>query len=135
MILDIADFRLAFPAFADDELYPDPLLNRKMAVAKCYIEDNSCVFDDECRQLVYQLMVAHLLRMDDNIAKGLPGRLVVSGTEGPVSVSFAEPPTKSNFIFWLQATPYGVELSALLSVNAIGDYYGGNLSLHGFRKF
>lgn len=135
MDLDIAAFRSAFPQFASVTDYPDATLNNKMSVAKCYIEDNSCTFDDHCRQYVYQLMVAHLLSIDIAVASGQPGRLISSAAEGPVNVSFAEPPNKSNFTFWLQTTPYGVQLSALLSINAIGDYYGGSLTLQSFRSF
>lgn len=135
MDLDIAAFRAAFPAFSDDAAYPDALLNAKFTVAKCFIEDNDCSFDPDCRQYAYQLMVAHLLGIDERVSSGQPGRLIQSATEGPVNVSFAEPPTRSNFNFWLQTTPYGVQLSALISVNAIGDYYGGNQALAAFRRF
>lgn len=134
MDLDIAAFRAAFPAFADDVAYPDAMLDGKMIVAKCYIEDNQLTFDDTCRQYAYQLMVAHLLTIGINVAAGTPARLVSSASEGPVSVSFTEPPTASNFTYWLMTTPYGVELSALLSVNVIGDYYGGTVALSGFRS-
>lgn len=133
MDLDIAAFRAAFPAFADDTAYPDAMLNGKMVVAKCYIEDNSLTFGDDCRQYAYQLMVAHLLTIGNMAAAGTPSRLIASATEGPVNVSFSEPPSASNFTYWLMTTPYGVELSALLSANAVGDYYGGSLELQAFR--
>jgi len=135
MDLDIASFRAAFPAFADVALYPDAMLNGKMVVAKCYIEDNQLTFSDDCRQYVYQLMVAHLLAIAAQVAQGQPGRLVTSATEGPVNVSFAEPPNRSNFSFWLATTPYGNEISALLSINSIGDYYGGTNALQAYRRF
>lgn len=135
MDLDIAAFRAAFPAFADDTAYPDAMLEAKWMVVSCYIEDNDCSFPEKCRQYAYWLMLAHLLAIGDQIAAGQPGRLVQSATEGPVNVSFAEPPNRSNFTFWLQTTPYGVELSALISVNAIGDYYGGDLTLSAFRRY
>ena len=134
MDLDISAFRAAFPAFADVVKYPDAMLNGKWATVDCYIEDNDCTFPDKCREYAYWLMLAHLLAIGDAVAAGQSGRLVSSAAEGPVNVSFAEPPGRSNFTFWLQTTPYGVELSALLSVNAIGQYYGGDLTLSAFRR-
>ncbi len=135
MDLDISAFRAAFPVFDDDAAYPDAMLSGKMIVAKCYIEDNSCTFDDSCRQYAYQLMVAHLLSLSVMVVAGNPGRVVSSASEGPVNVSFSEPPSKSNFSYWLMTTPYGVELSALISVSAVGDYYGGDQSMQAFRRF
>lgn len=135
MILDISAFRAAFPAFANETTYPDALLNAKMIIAQCYIEDNSCTFDDSCRQYVYQLMVAHLLAIGNMVTAGTITRQVASATEGPVTVSFSDPPNTSNFIYWLMTTPYGVELAALLSLNAVGNYYGGNYALSAFRQY
>jgi hypothetical protein len=135
MDLDIASFRASFPAFERDDLYPDAMLNGKMFIAKCYIEDNQLTFTDECRQYAYQLMVAHLLSIAALVAEGQPGRLVTSAAEGPVNVSFAEPTNRSNFSFWLATTPYGNEISALLSINSIGDYYGGTNALQAYRRF
>ena len=134
MNLDIAAFRATFPAFSDSAAYPDAILEAKWSTVDCYIEDNDCVFPDKCRTYAFQLMLAHLLAIGDQVSAGQPGRLIQSASEGPVNVSFAEPPNRSNFTFWLQTTPYGVELSALISVNAIGDYYGGNLTLSAFRR-
>jgi hypothetical protein len=135
MDLDISAFRAAFPAFADDAAYPDAMLDGKMIVAKCYVEDNQCTFDDTCRQYAYQLMVAHLLSIGISVAAGQPGRLIASAGEGPVNVSFSEPPTSSNFSYWLMTTPYGVELAALLSANSVGDYYGGSVGLSAFKTY
>lgn len=133
MELDIAAFRAAFPQFADDTAYPDAMLDGKFSIAKCYIEDNNCTFDETCRQYAYQLMMAHLLTISSMISAGAPSRMVMSATEGPVNVSFSEPPSNNNFIYWLMTTPYGVELSALLSSNAVGEYYGGSLALRSLR--
>lgn len=133
MELDIAAFRAAFPQFADDTAYPDAMLDGKFAIAKCYIEDNNCTFDETCRQYAYQLMMAHLLTISSMIASGVPSRMVSSATEGPVNVSFSEPPNTNTLFYWLMTTPYGVELSALLSINSVGDYYGGSLALQAFR--
>ena len=134
MTLDIAAFRAAFPAFSDTTAYPDAMLNGKMLIAQCYIEDNDLTFKADCRQYAYQLMIAHLLTIGNLIAAGQSGRMISSAGEGPVNVSFSEPPTASNLSYWLMTTPYGVELSALLSANAVGDYYGGDLSRAGFRR-
>lgn len=131
MDLDIAAFRAAFTAYADDTAYPDSLLETKYTIGKCYIEDVSTVIPDDCRQIAYQMLVAHLLYLDGQIAAGNAGRAISSATEGPVSVSFVDPPNDDNFTLWLQNSPYGPQLAALLETYEIGDYYGGGLSLYG----
>lgn len=129
--LDIAAFRAAFPAFSDETDYPDALLNTQWAFAQCYFTDNSC----DCDEYKLWLMLAHLLFINDQITAGNSGQVVASATEGPVNVSFAQPPNTSNFTYWLQTSPYGIQLSALLNVNQLPEYYGGSSSLGAFYQW
>jgi hypothetical protein len=126
MELDITTFRAMFTAYADETKYPDSLLNVWYPIGKCYIEDNDCVMAEDCRAFALMAMLAHLLCIQDQVNSGNQVRVITSASEGDVSVSLAEPPSGSNFSYWLNASPYGSQILGLLEVNfAGGDYIGG----------
>jgi hypothetical protein len=90
---------------------------------------------DEQRQYALNLMTAHLLYLSDLIAKGSPTGIVTSASEGAVSIGLAPPPAKNQFQFWLNQSPYGQQLLALLRVKgAVGVYVGGATVLSNFRQ-
>lgn len=133
--LDIAAFRVNFPAFADEVKYPDAMLNAQYAIGKCYIADNDCTLPEACREYALQLMLAHLLYIQDSIASGKPTQIVTSATEGSVSVSLSEPPNDDTWSYWLSSTPYGIQVLAMLSAASVGGFYvGGSEERRGFRK-
>ena len=133
--LDIASFRVNFPAYASETDYPDLRLNAQYAIGKCYIDDNDCTLPEECREFALQLMLAHLLSIQDSIAAGRPTQIVNSASEGSVSVSLAEPPSTDTFSYWFSTTPYGLQLIAMLDASSVGGFYvGGSEERRGFRK-
>lgn len=133
--LDISSFRINFPAYASEADYPDARLNSQYAIGKCYVADNDCTLSEECREYALQLILAHLLNIQDSIASGRPTQIVTSATEGSVSVSLAEPPNSDTWTYWLSSTPYGLQLIAMLNVASAGGFYvGGNEERRGFRK-
>lgn len=133
--LNIADFRVNFPAYSDETKYPDSVLNAKYAIGKCYIADNDCTLPEECREYALQLMLAHLLYIQDDIASGNTSRVITSATEGSVSVSLAEPPSPDNWYYWLNTSPYGPQLIAMLEAASVGGFcVGGMPERKGFRK-
>lgn len=133
--LDIASFRVNFPAYSVVVDYPDARLNAQYAIGKCYIADNDCTLPEACREFALQLMLAHLLSIQDSIAAGRPTQIVTSATEGSVSVSLAEPPNTDTFTYWFSTTPYGLQLIAMLDASSVGGYFvGGSEERRGFRK-
>lgn len=133
--LDIASFRINFPAYASETDYPDVRLNSQYAIGKCYIADNDCTLPEECREYALQLMLAHLLNIQDSIVSGRPTQIVTSATEGSVSVSLSEPPNTDTWNYWLSSTPYGIQVLAMLSAASVGGFYvGGSEERRGFRK-
>ena len=133
--LDIAAFRINFKAYASETDYPDALLNAKYLIGKCYIADDDCTLEHDCRVYALQLMLAHLLRIQDLIDQGLPDQVVTSASERDVSVSLSEPPSSSTWDYWLGSTPYGRQLLAMLSAASVGGFYvGGSPERRGFRK-
>lgn len=134
--LDIALFRERFPEFSNETTYPDSLLNVQYTMGTCYISDNDCGrLSGDCRELALQLMLAHLISLNDRISSGAPSGQIVSASEDGVSVSLTPPPDTDQFSWWLNITPYGQNLNTILSSFSVGGFYlGGAPERSGFRK-
>lgn len=125
---DIAAFRAAYPAFADDLLYPDVMLQSYWDAAICYISDEDYGrLRGDCRERALWLMVAHLATIAGMIAAGNTPGLATSASVGNVSVSMTPPPNKTQFQWWLSLTGYGQQLYALLMAKSVGGFYIGGL--------
>lgn len=136
IVFDVAAFRIAFPAFANETTYPDATLQAYWDAACCYISpaDYGWLHGD-CRARALNLMTAHLAALSTMIANGQAVGVGQSATVGAVSVSMVPPPIKSGFQYWLCTTPYGIQLWALLSAKAAGGLYVGGLpEKSAFRK-
>lgn len=134
--LDIALFRQQFPQFADETEYPDAIITVTWDIATCYVSDNPCgPLPEKCRQTAINMMVAHLLTINDQLDAGNAGGIVTSSTVGSVSVSLQAPTSASPFQYWLNKTPYGQQLLSLLSAASVGGFYlGGRNERGSFRK-
>ena len=133
--LDITVFRAMFPAYSDDTVYPDSMLETYYSIGKCYIKDNDCTLPDHCREQALMLMLAHLLYIKTLADQGNKAVVVTSATEGAVSVGIAQPPTSDNFSYWMNTSPYGPQILAMLEVfHSAGGYFGGSNERQGFRK-
>lgn len=126
--VNIAEFRQLFPAFNDTTKYPDNIVQIMLDTAQNYISanKNEYVKENVIKQMIY-LMTAHLLIQNNNIASdNTDGGLVTSASVGGVSVSKAIPPNKTALSYWLSTTVYGLQLRALLRLQAtVGIYKGG----------
>ena len=134
--LNISNFRSAFKAYESEANYPDAILELRYAQGACYISDNDIgKLSSKCRELALQLMLAHLLNINDKIESGAATGQIVSASEDGVSVSLTPPPNESQFDWWLNTTPYGSQISTMLSLNTVGGLYlGGSFERSGFRK-
>ncbi len=133
--LDIASFRSAFPAFSSDATYPDATITLYWNMGTCYISDNDYGrLNGNCRELALQMMAAHLISLNNIISDGsTPGQLTAS-TIDKVSVTLQPPPNKNQWSWWLNNTPYGAQLEALLATASVGGFYvGGRPERRGFR--
>lgn len=135
MTLDISVFRGMYPVYADETAYPDALLQTYYEMGKCYISDNDCTLKEVCREQALMLMLAHLLYIKTLADQGNKAVVVTSATEGKVSVGIAQPPTPDNFSYWLNTTPYGPQILAMLEIASTGGWHvGGSSERQGFRK-
>ncbi len=139
MAFDVAAFRRAFPAFTDETFYPSEAIEAAAAMADCYINTSSRWYRcDQCISLMQQLITAHLLTL--NGTEFVPGQtatgVMTSASIDGISVGFTvNTANKGSFTAWLDKTPYGEQLAALLArfSRTIG-YIGGSGERRGFRK-
>jgi hypothetical protein len=137
--LDIAAFREMFPQFASVVQFPDGMITLQWTIATSYLgKYSNCIYDDlDQQQSALYLMLAHLLTIQANIASGSTGGggPITGATVDKVSVTMAAPTNKSDFAFWLNQTPYGQQLLALLGIVGAGGFYiGGSPERAAFRR-
>lgn len=131
IVYDDAAFRAMFaPAFSDTTLYPESQLANFFSRATSYIspEDYGFLQSADRTQALY-LMAAHLQALSTMIAQnnGASGGFVTQATIDKVSVTLQAPPAKSQWQWWLNMTPWGQQLLALLGVASAGGWLVGGL--------
>ena len=121
-VFDLSAFRTAYPVF---DSVPDATVQAAATSALCLIGQDGC----DCDVQMWQLMVAHLLYIQGQVATGNGNAgAVTSATIDKVSVAFAAPPFgTSAYKFWLFKSPYGGQLLALLDRCSKGGVYVGGL--------
>lgn len=143
---DVALFRALFPAFADPVAYPDIMIETYWSVAYTFISPVDCpcqMLNGKALGYSGYLMTAHLMWLaaqgitggstTDN--GGSAGGVVTSASIGAVSVTMAQPPFSNGWDYWLNQSPYGQQLLALLKVVSVGGTSVGGLPERtGFRK-
>lgn len=135
MDLNITTFRANFPLYADETTYTDMTLESEYEIGKCFIADNDCTFPEKCREYALQLMLAHLTYCSDESNAGNNSGVIQSANEGDVSVSFAVPDISDPWHNWMNLSPFGKKLLAMLSAQSVGGFYVGGLpERKGFRK-
>lgn len=121
-VFDLSAFRTAYPVF---DSVPDATVEAAATSALCLIGQDGC----DCDVQMWQLMVAHLLYIQGQVATGNGNAgAVTSATIDKVSVAFAAPPFgTSAYKFWLFKSPYGGQLLAQLDRCSKGGVYVGGL--------
>jgi hypothetical protein len=133
-----ADFRTAFPFFANTITYTEASLQLWFTQGTSYISAyNRGWLRNKNRQLALYQMTAHLAALNDIIVaenNAAPG-LAVAARIDKIQVTLMPPPVKSQFQWWLNLTPYGQQLLALLQVRSAGGWsVGGTPELAAFRR-
>lgn len=142
-VFDAAAFRAAYPAFSNVTLYPTVTLDAYWATAGCFVEntDSSCLpfLTGACREKALYMMTAHLAALATIVAAGKTPGLVSSATIDKISVTLQTPPEADQWQWWLNLTPYGMQLLALLQVSSVGGFcFGGSpetLAIRGIGGF
>jgi hypothetical protein len=138
---DAEVFRGMFPAYANCGLYPAASIQVQWDLATNYITDNTMIACYEGMKGSQQvaalnLMTAHLMYLNGLVAAGQPAGLVQSATIDKVSVQLTPPPQSSQWQWWLNQTPYGQQLLALLQVASAGGRFftSGTAVVPAFRR-
>lgn len=137
--LDPAAFRALFPQFADPAKYPNAALSIQYGAATGYVSaDTYGDMPAPVRTNALYLMTAHLLALGIIIAQnnysGQVG-VVTGAVVDRVQITLAPPPLKSQWQWWLNATPYGAQLLGLLEAQSVGGFHVGGLPERAaFRK-
>lgn len=136
LTFDVTKFRLSFPVFASPTAYPDVMLEGYFEDATVYISTDNCgPLRDNARLRALNLMTAHLAQLFTQINAGQTPGIVQSSAVDKVSVSMVPPPVQNQLKFWLNLTPYGSQLAALLHIKAAGGVYvGGRPETSAFRR-
>lgn len=138
--LDIAAFRLLFPAFSNPAVTPNAVIELQWTMAGVYLGTyDGCILAGDRLQAALNLMTAHLLELARIIAGAgdTPATIgpVTSSTIDKITVTLAPPPVTDGWRYWLASTPYGQQLWALLTVATAGGFYvGGRPETAAFRK-
>lgn len=138
IIFNIANFHAQFPAFSNATDFPDAMLQGYFDIATLYINDRyrACYGGltlPQQTQCLY-LMTAHLTAISQLIAQGQVVGVMNAATVDKVSVTMEPPKVANQWQYWLQSTPYGQQLLALLQVAGAGGFYiGGRSVLNNFR--
>lgn len=144
-VLDIAKFRMAFPAYKDAAKYPDAVIEFYWDLATTFISDKDCpcrTLSGKQLQAALDLLTAHLLFLATQAAKPVGGSqragaggFTTSASIGDVSVTKMAPPATNGWQWWLAGSAYGQQLWALLSLLSAGGFsIGGLPEREAFRK-
>jgi len=135
---DDALFRAQCPAYSSFHRYPMATLQAFWTTATYYMSDvgNFGPLRCDARQAGLNLMTAHLVYISGLIAEGQVPYVMTAATIDKVQVTTVPPPLKNQWQWWMQVSPYGQQLWALLQVNSAGGYYiGGTPTLAAFRGY
>jgi len=120
-----AGFRALFAPYASPITYPANTIQTFWNSAILYINNRyggrfTGMSVAQQTQAI-NLMTAHLLYLSDLIAAGEVPSIITGATIDKITVSIEPPPVKNQWQYWLQTTPYGQQLLALLQI--IGVVY------------
>src|ERR1700688_4181413 len=133
LTFDYALFVLQFPDYNNPVRYPQALLQNYWDIVINYMSNvgNYGSLQGAQRQYALNLLVAHLIYLsliigtgDPNTRSQVPG-LMQTATIDKVSVGLTPPPLPNQFQWWLNQTPWGQQLLALLQLNSVGGFYIG----------
>ncbi len=138
VIFNVVNFRTQFPEFQCVPPIAEVTLQAYFDTACLYINNpRYCRFGmtfAQRTQALY-LMTAHLAKIANMISQNQTPGVMTSATVDKVSVTLQPPELPNQWQYWLQSTPYGQQLLALLQVLSVGGFYaGGRPELLAFRR-
>lgn len=129
-------FRALFPLYKDINAFPDPALQIYWNTATAYISNQTCGWNVNALKpaqqvLALNLMTAHLLFLGQQINAGQTTGLVQGATIDKVTVTLTPPPEVNQWQWWLNQSPYGQQLLAILQIGSVGGFFFGGFPTAG----
>lgn len=123
-----ATFRALFTSYANAIAYPEAMVQLFWDNATAYISNRSggcyCGGLSLAQQtLALNQMTAHLLYLNGIIATNNTPGIVTGATIDKVTITLEPPPQTNQWQWWLNQSPYGQQLLALLQVASVGGIY------------
>lgn len=132
---NVEQFREMFPAFTAGACYSDSLLSLYFDTAGLYVQNQKYTPLSQAGatlQCLY-LLTAHLAYIGQQAINGQAPGVTITATIDKISVGLQEAVLKNQWQYWLQSSPYGQQLLALLQVQSVGGFYSpGGLGRAGF---
>jgi hypothetical protein len=141
VIFNPVTFREQFPAFQCTPPISDAVLQGYFDMATAYISNRNCgnyryiggMNIAQKTQALY-LMTAHLGTIARSIQTNNVVGVLTQASIDKVAVSLEPPPSANQWQYWLNSTPYGQQLLALLQVLSVGGFYANpKPTLQAFR--
>lgn len=124
-------FRALFSAYANTVTYSPTMVQAFWDTAGNYVSTRAggCFTGGMTlsqQTLAVNQMTAHLLYLNDLIAAGNTPGVAVAATVDKISVTLEPPPAPNQWQYWLNQSPYGQQLLALLQVASVGGFYASS---------
>lgn len=140
VIFNVTSFNQLFPEFKQSKKFvEDSIIIMTNQTATLYVSNvaannyNTMTAAQQVQALNY--MTAHLLAIQQLIAAGNQPGVVKTATIDKINVTLELPELKDQWQWWLNITPYGQALFAMMSVAGVGGFYiGGSPEGSAFRK-
>ena len=121
-------FRTLFPAYASMTNFPQSTLQAYWNNATNYVSNvNGGCFTGGLslnqQTQALNLMTAHLAYIAGLIQQGQVPGVMTAASIDKISITLEPPLLKNQWQYWLQSTPYGQQLIALLQVVGVGGFY------------
>jgi hypothetical protein len=121
-------FRALFPAYANTVTFQAAQVQAFWDTATAYVSNRSggCYtggLTPAQQTLALNQMTAHLLYLNAQIAAGTTPGVMTGATIDKISVTLEPPPAPNQWQYWLNQSPYGQQLLALLQVASVGGFY------------
>lgn len=132
LVFDYAEWVLEFPEFVG---VLEPQAQRYWNRATNWVSNqNAGYLADASRQDALNLMTAHIAYCGQLLAAGETFTVTSAASVDKVSVTLDPPESINPFRYWLNTSPYGIELLSLLDdVSAGGFLAGGSPESSAFR--
>ena len=125
LTFDYDAFIVLFPLYSNSTTYPEATLTLYWTQATYYMSNiaNYGDLQEDSRQYALNLLTAHITYINTQINSGQSPFIMTNAVIDKVNVSIVAPPTKNGWRFWLNTSPFGAQLIALLEANIVGGTY------------